>query len=114
MNFVANSLIERGLLSRKDDPFGLTLSFSGWGKYEELLRGSPSGRNVFMAMKFDADLRRLVDQHFRPSVEETGFTLFQLPTILAPMMAPIAMSVRRDIPHHMTILPGGGSLARAR
>jgi hypothetical protein len=39
---------------------------------------------------------------------------FQLPTISAPTMAPSAMSVRRDSPRHMTVLPGGGSLARAR
>jgi protein-S-isoprenylcysteine O-methyltransferase Ste14 len=40
--------------------------------------------------------------------------IFQLPTISAPMMAPNLMSVRRDSPRHMTVLPGGGSLARAR
>ncbi|MFZ0403267.1 MAG: HU family DNA-binding protein [Pseudolabrys sp.] len=39
---------------------------------------------------------------------------FQLPTISAPTVAPSAMSVRRDSPRHMTELPGGGSLARAR
>jgi hypothetical protein len=39
---------------------------------------------------------------------------FQLPTISAPTAAPSAMSVRRDSPRHMTVLPGGGSLARAR
>ena len=40
--------------------------------------------------------------------------IFQLPTISAPTVAPSAMSVRRDSPRHMTELPGGGSLARAR
>ena len=39
---------------------------------------------------------------------------FQLPTISAPTTAPSAMSVSRDSPRHMTVLPGGGSLARAR
>ena len=39
---------------------------------------------------------------------------FQLPTISAPTVAPSAMLVRRDSPRHMTELPGGGSLARAR
>jgi hypothetical protein len=39
---------------------------------------------------------------------------FQLPTISAPTMAPSMMSVSRDSPRHMTMLPGGGSLARAR
>jgi LuxR family transcriptional regulator, maltose regulon positive regulatory protein len=39
---------------------------------------------------------------------------FQLPTIFTPTMAPNSMSVRRDSPRHMTVFPGGGSLARAR
>ncbi|MGY4501122.1 hypothetical protein ACVWYH_005053 [Bradyrhizobium sp. GM24.11] len=39
---------------------------------------------------------------------------FQLPTDSPPTMTPSAMSVRRDSPRHMTVLPGGGSLARAR
>jgi hypothetical protein len=39
---------------------------------------------------------------------------FQLPIILVPSAAPKAMSVRRDEPRHITVLPGGGSLARAR
>lgn len=39
---------------------------------------------------------------------------FQLPTIFAPIMAPNPTSVRRDRPRHMTVFPGGGSLARAR
>ena len=41
-------------------------------------------------------------------------TDFQLPTNSPPSMAPSAISVRRDSPRHMTVLPGGGSLARAR
>ena len=39
---------------------------------------------------------------------------FQLPTISPPAKAPNAMSVRRESPRHITVLPGGGSLARAR
>src|SRR5271166_732795 len=39
---------------------------------------------------------------------------FQLPTIFTPTMAPNSISVRRDSPRHMTVFPGGGSLARAR
>ena len=41
-------------------------------------------------------------------------TGFQLPTILAPIAAPNPISVRRDRPRHITMFPGGGSLARAR
>ena len=39
---------------------------------------------------------------------------FQLPTSCAPIMKPSSMSVRRDMPLHITMLPGGESLARAR
>ena len=39
---------------------------------------------------------------------------FQLPTLLICKAAPSAMSFNRERPRHMTMLPGGGSLARAR
>jgi hypothetical protein len=38
---------------------------------------------------------------------------FDCPQV-AEMLAPISMSRRRDRPRHMTRLPGGGSLPRAR
>ena len=40
--------------------------------------------------------------------------IFQLPTSSAATVEPSTMSVRRDMPRHMTVLPGGGSLPRAR
>ena len=39
---------------------------------------------------------------------------FNYPQAEAASMAPSLMSVRRVRPRHMTVLPGGGSLARAR
>jgi hypothetical protein len=39
---------------------------------------------------------------------------FQLPTIWALIAAPSSMSMRRDQPLHMTMLPGGESFALAR
>ena len=40
---------------------------------------------------------------------------FQLPTTpAAPISAPISISVNRKSPRQMTVLPGGGSLERAR
>src|SRR4051812_6044173 len=39
---------------------------------------------------------------------------FQLPTSSAATVEPSTMSVRRDMPRHMTVLPAGGSLPRAR
>jgi hypothetical protein len=49
-----------------------------------------------------------------PAARKTAANGFQLPTIFTPTMAPNSMSVRRDSPRHMTVFPGGGSLARAR
>ena len=48
------------------------------------------------------------------SSSTTAESGFQLPTILAPIAAPNPISVRRDRPRHITMFPGGGSLARAR
>ena len=39
---------------------------------------------------------------------------FQLPTSSICRVAPRAMSFNRESPRHMTMLPGGGSLVRAR
>jgi hypothetical protein len=39
---------------------------------------------------------------------------FQLPTISLPNSNPNNISVNRDKPRHITILPGGGSEFRAR
>jgi transposase len=45
---------------------------------------------------------------------QQGLAVFQLPTSCAPIMMPSSMSVSRDKPLQMTVLPGGGSLvARA-
>jgi putative ATP-dependent endonuclease of the OLD family len=44
----------------------------------------------------------------------TGRVGFQLPTSCVPRMKPSWISVRRVMPRHMTVFPGGGSLARAR
>lgn len=41
-----------------------------------------------------------------------GNPAFQLPTFSLAIMNPISMSVRRDMPRHMTRLPGGPSPAR--
>ncbi len=49
-----------------------------------------------------------------PATSSVQLRTFQLPTILTPRCAPISISVNRDRPRHMTMLPGAGSLARAR
>ena len=57
----------------------VTLSFKGWERYEQLRRGAPTGRKAFMAMEYgDARFDRIVNDHFRVAVEETGFVLRRL------------------------------------
>ncbi|MBM3554671.1 MAG: hypothetical protein FJX47_03850 [Alphaproteobacteria bacterium] len=90
--FIVNSLIDQGYLSGRTQDWSrevgktvnggqakVTLTFKGWDRYEQLRRGKVSGKTAFMAMKFgDSILDQMVDQHFRPAVEKTGFTLRRL------------------------------------
>jgi hypothetical protein len=52
--------------------------------------------------------------HVMPNAQYTYSWAFNYPQFFVPTIAPNLMSVRRDSPRHMTVLPGGGSLARAR
>lgn len=55
------------------------LTMEGWRRYEEIKRLVQESRTAFMAMKFgDAQLTKLVDEHFRPAVQQTGFELHLL------------------------------------
>jgi len=80
--FVLRGLADSGLVESNIGSTGranVTLTFAGWRRFEELLRGAPSGRNAFMAMEYDdARLDQIVNEHFRPAVAETGFTLKRL------------------------------------
>lgn len=70
---------EGGVTSNSDGMANVTLSFAGWGRYEELNRGEASGNVAFMAMQYqDPELDRIVEDHFRPAVSLTGFTLRRL------------------------------------
>lgn len=87
VDFVLASLIELGLLEgtlrRGLGQRGLgalvTLTMRGWERFDELRVGSPSGRVAFMAMKFgDEELDALVEDHIKPAVDQTDFTLIKL------------------------------------
>lgn len=55
------------------------LSFRGWEYYDRLKRGAVDSRKAFMAMGYgDNQLDKVVDETFKPSVEETGFELYRL------------------------------------
>lgn len=52
------------------------LTMKGWKCFHELKRGQIHSRTAFMAMPFrNAEVARIVDEAFRPAVEETGFRL---------------------------------------
>ena len=75
--FVVAGLLRSGLLD--GDLNSITLSFAGWERFEQLRRGTPTGHKAFMAMQYgDRTLDRLVKDHFRPAVAETGFVLRRL------------------------------------
>jgi len=79
--FVVDGLVSTNLAKAKTmgDVAHITLSFAGWKRYEDLRRGAPSGHRAFMAMQYgDALLDRIVNEHFRPAVAETGFVLRRL------------------------------------
>jgi hypothetical protein len=80
--FVLQGLIEAGLIVghfTMGANAEATLTFQGWARYEELLRGAPSGRHAFMALKFgDPTLDRMVNEYFRLAVRQTGFDLRRL------------------------------------
>jgi hypothetical protein len=77
--FVVEGLADAKLLQHADPLHENTLTFKGWERYEQLRRGTPSGRKAFMAMKFgDTILDLIVKEHFVPAVAATGFTLRRL------------------------------------
>jgi hypothetical protein len=84
---VLEHLFEKGLLigefvkplDRRPGQASVTLSMEGWDYFEELKRGAKDSRKAFMAMKFgDQTLDRIVEDYFKPAVEQTGFQLLRL------------------------------------
>lgn len=57
----------------------LLLTFKGWGLYQELLRGRSDSQIAFLAMEFgNEQLNRIIDNHLRQAVADTGFDLLDL------------------------------------
>ncbi len=83
--FVLDHLKERGFIESSVDPGTarcegyVKLLFEGWEYYRELEKGAIDSRKAFMAMKYgDAELDKIVEDHFAPAVAETGFELYRL------------------------------------
>jgi hypothetical protein len=65
--------------SYMEGAFALRLTMEGWRRYAELVHSGGVGSTAFMAMQFgDADLNKLIENHVRPSITQTGFTLRRL------------------------------------
>ncbi len=66
-------------MSNKPRTVEVTLTFDGWKRYDELIKGKLSYGKAFMAMKFgDPDLDKIFQNHFKPAVKQTGYDLFKL------------------------------------
>lgn len=66
------------LLEAKHGPNGLLLRLTmrGWERFQRIKAGKSTGRNAFMAMKFDdADMSAVFAACFKPAVESVGFVL---------------------------------------
>jgi len=74
---------EAASLSHSKNAIGswkVRLTFKGWARFGELQRGARASNTAFMAMKYgETTLTRVVDDCFRPAVQDTGYTLFVLP-----------------------------------
>ncbi|HLB73165.1 MAG TPA: hypothetical protein VJJ98_04025 [Sedimentisphaerales bacterium] len=87
--FVFGHLKEEGLIEHKTAVGGgdavlmeVTLSFEGWEYYDELKRSVSDSRKAFMAMQFgDEQLDKIVEEVFKPAVNQTGFSLVRLDDI---------------------------------
>ena len=79
----ANADLVTGVIERTEEGSyliqSMQLTLNGWARFEELRRVTSSSRYAFIALQFgDAELDSIVQEHFKPSVEATGFTLKRL------------------------------------
>lgn len=55
------------------------LTLTGWQKYEEIKKGKTANNKAFMAMQFgDSALDKIIEDHFKHAVKQTGFELLRL------------------------------------
>ncbi len=73
-----------------------TLTMKGWERYDVLTKGGLSYNKAFMAMKFgDDNLDTVVNNFFKPAVEQTGYNLFRLDD--RPQAGLIDIRLRQEI-----------------
>lgn len=98
--FFLESLSEDGLLSYGylsiDGSITVVLTLSGFEKYDAIIKGKNSYDKVFMAMQFgDAQLNQVLNECFKPAVEQTGFKLVKLDD--QPQAGLIDIRMRQEI-----------------
>jgi hypothetical protein len=76
-------LRDKGLIEHKsgggDIWVKVTLSFSGWERYQEIKRTASDSRRAFMAMQYDnKQLAEMFEKVFQDAVAQTGFDLHRL------------------------------------
>ncbi|MCX5643068.1 MAG: hypothetical protein NTZ17_00025 [Phycisphaerae bacterium] len=74
---------DKGLIEHKSGAGNIwvkvTLSFTGWERYEELKRSTSDSRKAFMAMQYNnKQLADIFESVFRDAVAKTGFELLRL------------------------------------
>lgn len=80
---LVQELAAQGLIKQENFPNvshpGLTLTMSGWARFQELQRGATQSRKAFMAMPYgNILLDGVYTQCFKPAVKAAGFDLFRL------------------------------------
>ena len=82
--FIIKHLFDTGILAGQiyRDGIGkahVSLTFDGWQYYDQLKRGVIDSRKAFMAMEYgDEELDKIVEDHFKQAVADTGFDLYRL------------------------------------
>ena len=82
-DLIIMQLLQRQLVELRNAPNNsgrtFSLSYDGWGYYDELQRNRTESRNVLMAMQYnDPELDLVVKDYFKPAINMTGFNLVRL------------------------------------
>jgi hypothetical protein len=80
-DFVLRGLVDGRLIKAERtlaDGADVELTFDGWRRWDELRQGATNETKAFMAMPYgNAALDKIVDEHFRQAVRDTGFRLIR-------------------------------------
>lgn len=82
---IVEYLGNKGLLQNHQTPntqrFNLELTIAGWQRFEELRQVNKESKQAFMAMQFDDEQKKFINEKLKPVVKEAGFDLLLLTDI---------------------------------